>query len=722
MKRLSELALALRSSSTSLEKLDQLNRDPSVISFMDQPTPLRTFLAGLSIECEVVIKSLIALGQAERLLPKEGSAIGIADQIRALVEELMPVERFYREIGGLVGYHALLLHQLQNKPVSQATMQAVYHRPQGTDLFDPTEEVSQYVVAGISFLPSIAEIYPVGGAADRLRLLDPDTKVPLPAARLQFCGKTLLEWMVHDLQSREYLYFKLFGDQVTVPIAMMTSQEKDNHAQILALCEEKKWFGRPASSFAFFCQPAVPAMDKEGNWCLLRPLKPLMKPGGHGVIWKLAKDQGILDWLTELNKKKLIVRQINNPIAGCDYGLLAFTGIGCDRDKQFGFASCLRQVKAAEGVNVLIEKSLGEEVEYCLTNIEYCDFEKFGIEDVPVGRESRYSQYPSNTNILFADIAAISNAVADCPIPGMIVNLKKMTFQDEQGEIREEELARLESTMQNIADSFVYRFPFGKNVRGFPELSTYLTYNHRHKTISTVKKEYAEGASLLETPEGCYWDLYLNAHELLEANCGFSLPKLIDQQHYLQLGPPFDFSYHPCLGPIYSIISQKMRKGEIAYGSQLHLDIAEIDCENLNLSGRMSISAQCPMGDLDKSGKLRYSHRGGRCKLHNVSVINAASVLGLPTSCWRRDAKNTAGCEIILRGDSEFEASGVTLKGDFRVEVEAGFRVIAFEKNGKIQLKKEKLDNTCWHWVYEVGDRNEICLRKMEGRDKKAAD
>lgn len=713
MKRLSELASALRSSSNPLEKLDQLNRDPSVISFMEGPSALRTFLAGLSIECEVVIKSLIALGQAERLFPKEESGIGIADQIRALIEELMPVERFYREIGGLVGYHVLLLRHLQEKPLCEAEAKAVYHRPQGIDLFDPSEEVRKYVLAGISSLPMIAEIYPVGGAADRLRLHDPDTKVPLPAARLQFCGKTLLEWMVHDLQAREYLFFKLFNEQVTVPIAMMTSQEKDNHAQILSLCEEKKWFGRPASSFAFFCQPAVPTMDKEGNWCLLRPLKPLMKPGGHGVIWKLAKDQGILDWLTELNKKKVVVRQINNPIAGCDYGLLAFTGIGCDQDKQFGFASCLRQVKAAEGVNVLIEKCMGDQVEYCLTNIEYCDFEKFGIEDVPVGPESCYSQYPSNTNILFADIARICNAVAECPIPGMIVNLKKMTFQDEQGEVRQEELARLESTMQNIADSFVYRFPFGKNANGLPELSTYLTYNHRHKTISTVKKEYAEGSSLLETPEGCYWDLYLNAHELLEKDCGFSLPEIVDQKSYLQSGPPFDFTYHPSLGPVYSIISQKLRKGKIAQGSQLHLEIAEIDCENLDLNGRLSVCAQAAMGNLNKDGKLQYSHHGGRCTLRNVSVKNAGSLLRSAASCWKRDG-SAAGCEIVLQGDSEFEACNVTLAGDFRVEVEDGFRVVAIEEDGKIQLKKEKLGSSRWNWAYQVNDRNEICLRKNE--------
>ena len=353
------LADALRLSPGYQEKLEHLDRDLMVAAYLRDPSAVRTFLAGLPLECEAIIKSLIAIGQAERLFPDQEKEGGFTDRMRALLEDLLPVERFYREIGGLVGYHALLLTQIQKKGVPVLETRSIYHRPQGLDLFDLTDDVKRYVLEGIRHLSFVAEIYPVGGAADRLRLQDPETKIPLPAARLQFCGKTLLEWMVQDVQAREYVYFKLFKEQVTVPIAMMTSQEKGNHGQILSLCEEKKWFGRSASSFAFFCQPAVPTMDREGNWCLLKPLKPLMKPGGHGVIWKLARDQGIFRWLSDLGKKKVIVRQINNPIAGIDYGLLAFSGVGCQRDKAFGFASCLRQVKAAEGVNVFIERREG---------------------------------------------------------------------------------------------------------------------------------------------------------------------------------------------------------------------------------------------------------------------------------------------------------------------------------------------------------------------------
>ena len=723
MTQLSELASALRSASNPLERLALLNSDSSVIAFMEKSRRLRTFLAGLPPECEIVIKSLIAIGQAERLALSEEELV--ADQVRGLLEELLPVERFYREVGGLVGYHTLLTRHLNSQQLLNNAGEASYRRPQGIELFELTEEVRGFVLDGIASLSSIAEIYPVGGAADRLRLQDPETKIPLPAARLQFCGKTLLEWMIDDLQAREYLYFKLFKEQITVPIAMMTSQEKENHKHILSLCVEKKWFGRPASSFAFFCQPAVPTMDREGKWCLHRPAskeaeadratcKPLMKPGGHGVIWKLAKDEGIFDWLTQIGRKKVVVRQINNPMAGCDYGLLAFTGAGWKKDKEFGFASCPRQVKSAEGINVLIEKKFEDQKEYCLTNIEYCDFEKYGIDDVPVDPLSDYSQYPSNTNILFGDIAAIVGAVSRCPIPGMIVNLKKMAFLDEQGQMKEEELARLESTMQNIADAFVCRSRSLEGAGDELDLKTFLTYNHRQKTISTIKKELIEGGSLLETPEGCYWDLYQNAHELLEKSCQLSLPQQIDQRTYLELGPPFDFSYHPALGPLYSLIGQKLRKGRIARGSQLHLKIAEIDCEGLDLSGRLSIVADCPMGQFNSQGKLLYSNRGGRCRLSHVTIINDHCTPRSAAACWKRDEQVSGGVEIVLHGDSEFEASHVTFVGNVMIEVEEGFRMIARQEGGEVILTKEKLCGSRWYWAYQSNAQSEISLKRIE--------
>ncbi|MBI3236760.1 MAG: hypothetical protein HYZ48_03540, partial [Chlamydiales bacterium] len=193
-----------------------------------------------STEGEVLIKSLIALGQAEALFLDGNREVFSEEAICSFVEELLPVERFYKEIGGVVGYHSLVLKHLYRDSAKQGVGfcategRPEYLRPEGIDLSLPTEDVRESILAGIFSLPMIAEMYPVGGAADRLGLYDPVTGVPMPAALLSFCGKTLLEWLIHDLQAREYLYFKLTGENIKAPIAMMTSWEKDNHRQIIS--------------------------------------------------------------------------------------------------------------------------------------------------------------------------------------------------------------------------------------------------------------------------------------------------------------------------------------------------------------------------------------------------------------------------------------------------------------------------------------------------------
>ena len=155
----------------------------------------------------------------------------------------------------------------------------------------------------------------------------------------------------------------------------------------------------------------------------------------------------------------------------------------------------------------MIETQAAGGFQYVLTNIEYCDFKRFGIADKPEKPGSLYSQFSSNTNLLFADLKAVQAAVKKCPIPGILVNLKKMTYHTGTGQKKEEEIARLESTMQNIADFFTEEFelPLQKGERG--NLGTYLTYNKRRKTISTAKRAFTLGSSLVETPEK-YHQLY----------------------------------------------------------------------------------------------------------------------------------------------------------------------------------------------------------------------
>lgn len=54
--------------------------------------------------------------------------------------------------------------------------------------------------------------------------------------------------------------------------------------------------------------PLIAAED--GKWLVPEGFKPLLKPGGHGAIWKLMQDDGIFDWLYQHDREAAIVRQI----------------------------------------------------------------------------------------------------------------------------------------------------------------------------------------------------------------------------------------------------------------------------------------------------------------------------------------------------------------------------------------------------------------------------
>ena len=173
----------------------------------------------------------------------------------------------------------------------------------------------------------------------------------------------------------------------------------------------------------------------------------------------------------------------------------------------------------------MIETPHAQGYKYTLTNIEYCDFKKFGIIDQPEKPGSPYSKFPSNTNILFVDLEAVLDAISRCPIPGILVNLKKLTYRTDTGQKKEEEVARLESTMQNIADFFEETFE--STLKDRHQLKTFLTYNHRRKTISAAKREFTLGSSLLETPEGCFLDILKNNRDLL-VSCHMQVPVVSD--------------------------------------------------------------------------------------------------------------------------------------------------------------------------------------------------
>ncbi|KAL0341249.1 UNVERIFIED_CONTAM: UTP--glucose-1-phosphate uridylyltransferase 3, chloroplastic [Sesamum radiatum] len=308
---------------------------------------------------------------------------GLKDEEKAALKSLLKmlgeVEQFYDCIGGIIGYQATVLELLAQSTNEGQTINwseqanmllkcqfVEIHPPSVLDLSEDIEYASQAALWGIEGLPVLGEIYPLGGSADRLGLVDPETGECLPAAMLPYCGRTLLEGLIRDLQAREFLYFKLYGEQCITPVAIMTSSAKNNHGHITYLCERFGWFGRGRSSFQIFEQPLVPAVTAEdGQWIVTRPFEPVCKPGGHGVIWKLAHDKGVFKWFQSHGRKGATVRQISNVVAATDLTLLALAGI--------------------EGINVLLEKKNSDgNWAYGFSCIEYTEFDKFGITARPL--------------------------------------------------------------------------------------------------------------------------------------------------------------------------------------------------------------------------------------------------------------------------------------------------------------------------------------------------
>lgn len=101
----------------------------------------------------------------------------------------------------------------------------------------------------------------------------------------------------------------------------------------------------------------------------------------------------------------------SNPLAGTDTTLLALSGAGYADGRCFGFASCERRAGAAEGANALMERRLirpdgGAEYAYNVTNVEYTEFDRLGVDDECGEDGGQYSRFPANTNVLYVGLKA----------------------------------------------------------------------------------------------------------------------------------------------------------------------------------------------------------------------------------------------------------------------------------------------------------------------------
>ncbi|MBM3184063.1 MAG: hypothetical protein FJZ64_02005, partial [Chlamydiae bacterium] len=187
---LSYLSEILQKATSSQSKLALLNAVPSVREYLEKHPYLGAILNDFPIEGEAVCKQLIAIGQLDRFMDFASMK---TTSFRDFVYQLIEVDRFYRELGGIVGYQKKILELLQSNGGVAHQEISQFRAPTFIDITEATEEVLEAIEWGIRSLPLMVEMYPMGGAADRLHLVDETTGQELPAVKLGYAGRPLFE-------------------------------------------------------------------------------------------------------------------------------------------------------------------------------------------------------------------------------------------------------------------------------------------------------------------------------------------------------------------------------------------------------------------------------------------------------------------------------------------------------------------------------------------------
>ena len=722
-------------------KLRMIRQQPRVVRWISSGGALVKACEALSDRDKFMVYACVACGQAHVFSvdgKKEPSTKNARAVIKRALAVLGKVETFYDMMGGIVGYQCaaleLCVEALTGEPAMlHSTLECdgldctgvpgevTMLRPPGADLranggaFAATE--SRW---GIEELPNIAEIYPLGGAGDRLGLEDPVTGESLPAAFLQYNGRPLIEGLFRDLTAREWLYYKLNGVHHKTPVAVMTSAAKGNHTRISDLLRDNNWYGRGEENFKLFEQPLVPVISLDaGQWVRKGLGKFKLKPGGHGAIWKLMYDEGVFDWLERRNRKGSIVRQITNPMAGTDTTLLSLAGVGVKGDKALGFASCERHIGASEGINVLVEKqnALTNTYSYGVSNIEYTELERLGLSDKPSDEGGKESAYPANTNVLYIGLNHIKDALMRTPraaFPGMLINLTKPVLENGvKG-------GRLECSMQNIADALMRHSPERLGANDWDTLPTFVLFALRRRITSSAKKKRPPKATnLAQTPDWSFLDLLRNASDLLvRCNVAHPLPDDYPVDDYLNLGPEFIWSTNPSIGPLWDVVEQKIQGGTINKGSEVRLEIAEVEWRNVDINGALSVQASDLMGPIADGSVVFDDNKCGRCRLRNVKVINkGVDWKDASNVYWSASISRIERASIVIHGSGEFDAKDVTISGDVSYVVPSGKRLsLRPKEDGSIQETWDDIATPSWKYAYAFGDDDRVKLSLNEAR------
>jgi hypothetical protein len=600
--------------------------------FGQDPLPFKIHVYLRDSRDEYLLLVLMFVGQGA-LLEK---LAGDEKKIIFLLNQLQEIDDFYSETGGIIGYQILVLQLLSKEKITFDSFV-----PLSNALFSKDETVNTAVSCGISALVKTCEIYVVGGAAERLNYTHPETGLPVPAAAFEFLGYSLLKHLIDDLFAREYLYFRIFKKQLNTTVALMTSDEKDNHRQIQKLIEKDHYFFRSKDDFILFKQPSVPVVDHLGLWQLSENKELILKPAGHGAIWKVCANQAIFDRLIQKGFEKAVVRQINNPLTSTDQNILGLIGYGCQMQKSFGFFATRRKPGAPEGsiVTKIVEE--GDAKGKVITNVEYCEVENSGLT----------TSYPANTNLLFVDLNKIKEVVKKMPYPGALLNFKSSPH------------ARVELTMQNIAEAFIdpNKDPM------VAHQDTFVVMQEREKAISVIKRLPKQGGDFCETPQRAFYDLWKVKYDLL-VECGFQLPEYIEFTNEFLKNPPFLFSYSKALGPLHEVIVQKLKGGTIHAHSRVDLEVVECFVEDLTVDGSLEVKTSYSCGYL-VDNKLRFSSDVAKCVISGLTIKNQGINWGNFDPLFPDKIVSTESCEIVIERNALLFIKDCELIGNVSIHV-----------------------------------------------------
>lgn len=85
-----------------------------------------------------------------------------------------------------------------------------------------------------------------------------------------------------------------------------------------------------------------------------------------------------------------------------------------------------------------------------------------------------------------------------------------------------------------------------------------------------------------------------NAADVL-CMAGVQVPDVSCTETYLQSGcvPAFVWLWNPALGPLWSVVAQKVAGGSLAEGSEVELEVAELRWKDVHVYGSLLVRFRC---------------------------------------------------------------------------------------------------------------------------------